>query len=102
RSIRPGLPILVVSMHDDSLYAERVLRAGARGYITKQESGAKLMQAIRQVLSGQIYVSGKTSARIIETFSGHNAGRDRSPVEQISDREFEIFELVGEGLSAPE
>jgi DNA-binding NarL/FixJ family response regulator len=59
KAIHPGLPTLVISMHDESLYAERVLRAGAHGYITKHEGGEKLMQAIRHVLSGQIYVSEK-------------------------------------------
>ena len=70
RVIQPDLPILVISMHDESLYAERVLRAGGRGYIMKQEGGKKLMQAIRQVLEGKIYVSEKMSAEILETFSG--------------------------------
>ncbi|HKI68733.1 MAG TPA: response regulator transcription factor, partial [Verrucomicrobiae bacterium] len=66
QTLKPDLPILIVSMHDESLYAERVLRAGGRGYIMKQEGGKKLLQAIRQVLSGQIYVSEKMSARILE------------------------------------
>ena len=70
---RPDLPVLVVSMHDEALYAERVLRAGGRGYIMKQEGGKLLMQAIRQVLAGQIYVSGKMSAKILEIFSGRRA-----------------------------
>ena len=74
RAVKPELPILIVSMHDEALYAERVLRAGARGYIMKQEGGKKLLQAIRQVLTGQIYVSEKMSAQILETFSGHRAG----------------------------
>jgi DNA-binding NarL/FixJ family response regulator len=87
-------------MHDESLYAERVLRAGARGYITKHEGGKKLMQAIRHVLSGQIYVSEKMSAHILETFSGGPAASVRSLIAQLSDREFEVFELLGEGLSA--
>src|SRR6516165_10473722 len=100
KAIRPGLPILVISMHDESLYAERVLRAGARGYITKHEGGKKLMQAIRHVLSGQIYVSEKMSAHILETFSGGPAASVRSLIAQLSDREFEVFELLGEGLSA--
>src|SRR5262249_43821838 len=73
--------ILVVSMHDESLYAERVLRAGARGYIMKQEGGRKLMHAIRQILNGQIYVSEKMSARILEIFSGRRAQGGGSPVE---------------------
>src|ERR1700741_3221649 len=102
KAIRPGLPILVISMHDESLYAERVLRAGARGYITKHEGGEKLMQAIRLVLGGQIYVSDKMSAHILETFSGGQAASARSLIAQLSDREFEVFELLGEGLSARE
>src|SRR5580765_8578391 len=85
QAMHSGLPVLVVSMHDESLYAERVLRAGGRGYIMKQEGGKKLMGAIRQVLSGQIYVSEKMSAKILEIFSGRRA--DASPVEKLSDRE---------------
>ena len=87
-------------MHEESLYAERALRAGARGYITKQEGGAKLMQAIRQVLGGQIYVSEKMSARIVEIFSGQSAGGTQSPVAQLSDREFEVFQLIGQALAS--
>jgi DNA-binding NarL/FixJ family response regulator len=102
KAIRPGLPTLVISMHDESLYAERVLRAGARGYITKHEGGEKLMQAIRHVLSGQIYVSEKMSAHILETFSGGQAAPERSLIDRLSDREFEVFELLGEGISARE
>ena len=102
KAIRPGLPILVISMHDESLYAERVLRAGARGYITKHEGGERLMQAVRHVLSGQIYVSEKMSAHILERFSGGQVAPVCSLVAQLSDREFEVFELLGEGLSAHE
>jgi DNA-binding NarL/FixJ family response regulator len=102
KAIRPELPILVISMHDESLYAERVLRAGARGYITKHEGGEKLMQAIRHVLSGQIYVSEKMSAHILERFSGGQAAPVCSLVAQLSDREFGVFELLGQGLSAHE
>src|SRR5690348_2183725 len=97
RALKPGLPILVVSMHDEMLYAERVLRAGRRGYIMKQEGGKKLMEAIRQVLSGQIYVSEKMSAKILEIFSGRGANTVKSAVERLSDREFEVFQLVGQG-----
>ena len=102
KAIRPGLPILVISMHDESLYAERVLRAGARGYLTKHEGGERLMQAVRHVLSGQIYVSEKMSAHILERFSGGQVAPVCSLVAQLSDREFEVFELLGEGLSAHE
>jgi len=103
RGHKPDLPILVVSMHDEALYAERVLRAGARGYIMKQEGGKKLLQAIRQVLGGQIYVSEKMAARILEVFSGRRATNSAgSPVEKLSDREFEVFQLLGQGRGTRE
>lgn len=102
QAMHPGLPVLVVSMHDESLYAERVLRAGGRGYIMKQEGGKKLMEAIRQILSGQIYVSEKMSAKILEIFSGRRSQASGSPLEQLSDREFEVFQLVGEGKTTRE
>ena len=98
----PSLPVLMLSMHDESLYAERVLRAGAKGYITKQEATKKILFAIRQVLSGQIYVSEKMSAGILETFSGRQAEAAVSPVQQLSDREFEVFQLIGQGKSTRE
>jgi DNA-binding NarL/FixJ family response regulator len=99
KAVQPELPILVISMHEESLYAERVLRAGARGYITKEEGGEKLMRAIRHVLSGTIYVSDKMSARILEIFSCGQAMQSRSTIEGLSDREFEIFQLLGDGLA---
>lgn len=97
QAIKPGLPVLVISMHDESLYAERVLRAGGRGYIMKQEGGKKLMLAMRQVLEGKIYVSEKISAGILETLSGHRPGAEGSPMEKLSDRELEVFQLIGQG-----
>ncbi|MBI4663032.1 MAG: response regulator transcription factor [Verrucomicrobia bacterium] len=99
QAMRPGLPVLVISMHDEALYAERVLRAGGRGYIMKQEGGKKLMQAIRQVLSGKIYVSEKISAKILEIFSGRRSETASSPVENLTDREFEVYQLIGQGKS---
>ncbi len=90
-------PILVISMHDEKLYAERVLRAGGRGYIMKQEGGKMLMDAVRQVLNGQIYVSGRISAGILEGLSGRRSEVSNSGMEQLSDREFEVFRLIGEG-----
>jgi DNA-binding NarL/FixJ family response regulator len=92
----PGLKILVISMHEESFYAERVLKAGARGYIMKHEGGEHLMQAIRHVLGGAIHVSEAISARILERFSGQGSTDNRSPVQTLSDREFEVFQLVGE------
>jgi DNA-binding NarL/FixJ family response regulator len=102
KAIRPDLPILVISMHDESLYADRVLRAGARGYITKHEGGDKLLVAIRQVLSGKIYVSESMSAHILEIFSGVQPGTVRASIQNLSDREFEVFQALGEGLSSHE
>jgi DNA-binding NarL/FixJ family response regulator len=101
-TVKPELPILIVSMHDEALYAERVLRAGARGYIMKQEGGKKLLHAIRQILTGQIYVSEKMSARILETFSGRRSEESSSPVARLSDREFEVFQLIGQGKGTKE
>ena len=97
----PGTPALVISMHDESLYAERVLRAGGRGYVMKQEGGKKLMEAIRRVLSGHTYVSDKMAAKILDIFSGRRA-EESSPVERLTDREFEVFQLIGNGLSTKE
>jgi DNA-binding NarL/FixJ family response regulator len=102
KAIRPDLPILVISMHDESLYADRVLRAGARGYITKHEGGDKLLVAIRQVLSGRIYVSESMSAHILEIFSRVQPGTVRPSIQNLSDREFEVFQALGEGLSSHE
>lgn len=97
----PSVPVLVISMHDESLYAERVLRAGGRGYIMKQEGGKKLMAAIRQVLDGGTYLSEKMSARIVAIFSGRRA-EGGSPVESLTDREFEVFQLISQGLGTKE
>ncbi|MBM3875723.1 MAG: response regulator transcription factor [Verrucomicrobia bacterium] len=99
QALRPGLAVLVLSMHDESLYAERVLRAGGRGYIMKQEGGRKLMEAIRHVLGGQVYVSARMSARILELFSGQPAESERSPLAKLTDREFEVYQLIGAGKS---
>ena len=93
-----GALVLVLSMHDETLYAERVLRAGGRGYIMKEQGGKEIAQAIRQVLDGHIYVSEKMSAKILESFSSHGANAAASPVEKLTDREFEVFQLIGRGL----
>jgi DNA-binding NarL/FixJ family response regulator len=98
QAMHAGTLVLVLSMHDESLYVERVLRAGARGYVMKQEGGKKIMEAIRQVLSGQIHVSEKMSSKILEIFSGRRSGVASSPVEKLTDREFEVFQLIGQGL----
>jgi DNA-binding NarL/FixJ family response regulator len=93
----PELPVLVLSMHDESLYAERVLRAGAKGYITKQEATKKILLAIRQVLSGQIYVSEKMATRMLHKLVLGRNQETTSPVERLTDRELEVFQLIGRG-----
>jgi DNA-binding NarL/FixJ family response regulator len=99
RAIEPDLPVLVISMHDESLYAERALRAGARGYIMKHERGDEVMRAIRRVLSGKLYVSEEMSARILEGISGRQPATQCSAIKQLTDRELEVFQLIGQGLS---
>ncbi|MGI9241280.1 MAG: response regulator transcription factor [Verrucomicrobiales bacterium] len=94
--------LLVVSMHDETLYAERVLKAGGQGYIMKEEAGEKLIDAIRTVLDGRIFVSAKISARLVEMFSGRSATASLSPLECLTDRELEVFRLIGEGRASRE
>ncbi len=100
RAMQPNLRILVMSMHDESLYADRVLRAGGRGYIRKQEGGDKLIDAMRRVLRGDIAVSEKMTGKLLEKFSGRTTMD--SPLEGLSDRELEVFRLIGEGKTMKE
>ena len=94
----PGLPLLVLSMHDESLYALRALRAGARGYIMKQEALDRVMSAIRQVLRGDLYVSPAMSGRMIEEFvQGGSGGSGSAISDKLTDRELEILQLIGQG-----
>ena len=97
----PQVRTLVLSMHDESLYAERALRAGARGYVTKQEASKKVVGAIRQVLGGGIYVSEKMAGVLLGRVAGDKQGNG-SPADRLSDRELEIFQLFGEGLPVRE
>jgi DNA-binding NarL/FixJ family response regulator len=99
RAAYPDVAILVVSMHDEAIFAERALRAGARGYIMKEAGGENLLTAIRQVLGGQIYLSPRMSANALDIFSGRRPRGSSSPIEKLSDREFEVFRLVGQGKS---
>ncbi len=96
-SFRPGLPVLVISMHDEALYAERVLKAGGRGYIMKQEGPEKILAAIERVLSGKVYVSEKMSAAILEHMVSPESKARTSPIGQLTDREFEVLRLIGAG-----
>lgn len=100
QSRMPDLKLLVVSRHDETLYAERCIRAGAKGYVMKQEAGDVIVQAIRKVLNGRIFVSEEINERLLQSMA--EGGRERimqSPLEVLSDRELEVFELTGEGLS---
>jgi DNA-binding NarL/FixJ family response regulator len=96
KAIKPQLPVLVLSMHDESLYAERVLRAGARGYITKQEATTKVLVAIRRVLAGDVYLSEQMVGRLLDRCSS-GVSFAASPVETLADRELEVLQLIGRG-----
>ncbi len=98
----PNTYVLALSMHDESLYAERVLRAGGHGYIMKSEGGDKLLQAIRRVLDGATYVSEGVSRKIVDAFAGRRKDSDSSTVGQLTEREFEVFQLLGQGLPTAE
>jgi DNA-binding NarL/FixJ family response regulator len=99
RAAYPEISILVISMHDEVVYAERAIRAGARGYIMKEAGGENLLAAIRQVLRGEVYVSPRMSARILEGLSAQRPRGSHSPIEKLTDREFEVFQLIGQGKS---
>jgi DNA-binding NarL/FixJ family response regulator len=99
RAQHPKLPILVVSMHDEAIYAERVLRAGARGSIMKEAGGDNLLAAIRQIIGGEVYLSPRMSARIFDHLSSRRPRGSSSPIQNLTDREFEVFQLIGHGKS---
>lgn len=101
-ALNPELRILVCSMHDETLYAERALRAGAKGYVMKDADGPTFLAAIRCVLSGQLYMSEKLAARVLGAFAGARQREGHSLLEKLSDRELEVFRLFGEGRTAKE
>lgn len=96
-AIKPELPVLVVSMHDETLYAERVLRAGGRGYIMKQEGPEKMQQAIVKVLNGHVYTSDRIAATILDTLSRPRSSASTSVLGKLTDRELEVLRLTGQG-----
>lgn len=98
REAAPEMRVLVLSMHDEALFAERALRAGARGYIMKQEAIDGLVHAIQEVLAGRLFVSRRMSQHLLERL-GHDAGRAGGRLGSLTDRELEVFELIGRGLS---
>lgn len=97
RAQNDQVPVLIMSMHDESLYAERVLRAGAYGYVMKAEVADRIVDAIRKVLKGEIYLSEKVGQNILHEVSGRTTAMDESPIRQLSDRELEVFRLIGQG-----
>lgn len=98
----PSLPVLTLSMHDESIYAERAMRAGAKGYIMKQEATEKVVTAIRRVLAGEVYVSDGMAAKMVGKLIAGPAKAGGSPVDRLSDRELEVFRLIGAGYGTRE
>ena len=99
----PRMHVLVLSMHEESVYAERALRAGANGYVMKQEPGSKVIDAIRCVLRGEVYVSPALASRMLRLFVSNKKGADsRASVERLSDRELQVYTFIGGGLSSQE
>ena len=98
----PGPRVLVHSMYDESIYAERCLRAGATGYIMKDDPPARLLSAIRQVLKGEVYLSEAMTKQLLGRIAGQKASQGTSPADRLSDRELEVFELLGRGRGTKE
>lgn len=94
--------VLVLSMHDEELYAERALRAGAKGYITKNEASTEVIKAIRCVMKGEVYASKQMTARLLERMTHRRASPELTGIETLADRELEVFQLLGRGKSTRE
>jgi DNA-binding NarL/FixJ family response regulator len=99
RTLAPDLPVLVMSMHDESIYTERAIRAGARGYIMKQEASSRILTAIRTVLSGELYLSDRMKERMLHRFVNNRKEKVGFSMDSLSDREMEVFQLIGNGFS---
>jgi DNA-binding NarL/FixJ family response regulator len=98
----PRLPVLVLSVYDESMYAERALRAGARGYMMKEEAAEKVVTALRRILAGQIYLSEAMASRLLHVLVDGRPDAGLSPAERLSDRELEVFQLIGQGFGNTE
>ncbi len=99
QQLLPETPVLILSMHDEMLYAERALRAGARGYVMKETGGAKVIEALQTVMEGRIFVSEKVSSDLLGNLNRRSQAPSKSPLGSLTDREFEIFRLIGDGKS---
>ena len=97
RAMHPGLPVLIISMHDEAIYAERVLKAGGRGYIMKQAGPDKVIEAVRRVLGGRVFVSDSISAQILDAMSDSRGSSAGASTSKLTDREFEVLGLIGQG-----
>jgi len=97
RTTDASLPVLVLSMHEESVYAERALRAGANGYIMKQEATEKVLVALRRILNHEIYVSERIASKLLRQYVSGTVTAKQSPVSELTDRELEVFRLIGEG-----
>ncbi|MGB2603461.1 MAG: response regulator transcription factor [Candidatus Sulfotelmatobacter sp.] len=97
RTTHPTLPVLILSMHDESIYAERALRAGANGYIMKQEATERVLVAVRRILAGEIYVSDRVANKMLKHYITGTGTLRNSSIADLSDRELEVFRLIGEG-----
>ena len=97
RALSIGIPVLILSMHEESLYAERALRAGATGYITKNQAADEVLAAIRRVLTGEIYLSDKMTSVFLRSLTTTGAKSMPRPVDRLADRELEVLELIGRG-----
>jgi DNA-binding NarL/FixJ family response regulator len=99
RALYPSLPVLILSMHDESIYAERALRARANGYIMKQEATEKVLVAVRRILGGDIYLSDRMANKLLHQYISGGSADMNSRLSALSDRELEVFRLIGEGCS---
>jgi DNA-binding NarL/FixJ family response regulator len=102
RATDPDLPVLVLSMHDEAIYAERALRARANGYIMKQEAAEKVLVAIRRILNGEVYLSDHISSKMLQQYISGAPTMIQSRIASLSDRELEVFRLIGEGRATRE
>jgi DNA-binding NarL/FixJ family response regulator len=102
RTFNPDLPVLILSMHDEAIYAERALRARANGYIMKQEATEKVLVAVRRILNGEVYLSERMSNKMLQQYIGGAPSMIQSRIASLSDRELEVFRMIGEGRGTRE
>jgi DNA-binding NarL/FixJ family response regulator len=102
RALSIGVPVLVLSMHDESLYAERALRAGATGYITKSEEAGQVLRAVRSVLAGKIYLSEEMTSGFLKSLASTGAKSVARPLDRLTDRELQVLDLIGRGRTSRE